>query len=71
MLMSVYFRSRIINLQEQEENELRRIREELLLRKMKLSVKFLRSILCESKEGLGLGIMKPRTMVAINTLKMH
>jgi len=71
ILTSMYFGSGIINLYEQDENELRRICEETLLRKMKLSMKFPRSVMHESKEGLGLVMMKLRMMVVINTLKMY
>ena len=45
MLTSVYFRSGIIELDEKEEIELMRITEPALLRKMGLSVKFLRTVM--------------------------
>jgi len=36
-----------------------------------LSVKFPRIVICESKDSLGLGIIKPRTMVVIYIMKMY
>ena len=47
ILKSVYFRYRIIDLNEKEKDELRRIYEELLLRKLGLSIKFLRIVIHE------------------------
>ena len=47
MLKSVYFRYRIIDLNEKEKDELRRTYEELLLRKLGLSIKFLRIVIHE------------------------
>ena len=71
ILISDYFRYRIINLYKKEEEELRRIYEELLLRKLGLSIKFLRIIMHESKDSLGLGMIKPKIIVASYVMKIY
>ena len=71
MLTSIYFRSRIIELDEKEEIELMRITEPALLRKMGLSVKFPRTVMYESQNILGMGFIKPSTMIAVQMIKMH
>jgi len=70
MIKSVYFRSGIVELNNKQEIELRRIYEELLLIKLGLSRKFPRDILHSRKSALGVGIMKPTTIIDMLKAKL-
>jgi len=67
LIKSVYFGIGIICLTPNQELELMRIYEPTILRKLNLSSKLPRRILYTRKLSLGIGIMKPSTI--IDTLK--
>jgi len=67
MIKSVYFGCGIVDLSEKQEIALQQIYEEPLLVKLGLSRKFPRDVLYSRKSALGIGIMKPSTI--IDTLK--
>ena len=67
----MYFRCGIIKLDNKEEVELIKIYKVLLLRKLDLSIKFPWAVMHTSKELLGLGFMKPKTIIAIQVLRLY
>ena len=67
MIKSVYFGCGIVDLSEKQEIALQQIYKEPLLVKLGLSRKFPRDVLYSRKSALGIGIMKPSTI--IDTLK--
>ena len=71
MLTSVYFGSGIIELSKEQEKEIMKMTEPALLRKLGLSINFPRTVMYEAHNMLGLGFMKPRTMIAAHMIKIH
>ena len=71
LIKKVYFGSGVLSLSEKQEQELKRIYEPILLRKMKLSEKFPRNVLYSRKTALGVGLLAPRTIVDILSLKLY
>ena len=65
LIAHVYFGCGIVRLLPKQEDILRKISEPVLLRKLKLSEKFPREILHARKSALGIGLMKPSTILAI------
>ena len=70
MLSNVYFRCGIIKLNENEENELRRLYEAPMLNKLGYSINFPRDIMYISKEMLGLGLFLPSTIIDMHKLAL-
>jgi len=66
---SVFFGSNIVELTPLQEKELMRIYERSLLRKIGLSKTFSCYALYTRRSALGIGIIKPSTIVAMATLK--
>ena len=71
MLTNMYYGCGIIKLNEKEEIELRWLYEPTILKKLGFSVNFPRKIMYVSKEMLGLGLLLPSTMIAIQGLKLY
>jgi len=71
LIKKVNFGSGVLSLTEKQEQELKRIYEPILLRKMKLSEKFPRNVLYSRKTALGVGLLAPRTIVDILSLKLY
>ena len=71
LIKKAYFGSGVITIPEQQEEALKRLYEPILLRKMKLSEKFPRSVLYSRKTALGVGLLAPRTIVDILSLKLY
>ena len=71
MITSVFFGYGVITLIKKEEKELQRIYKEPILVKMGLSRKFLWTILYTRKSILGIGLMKPSTIIDILKLKLY
>ena len=71
LITQVHFRCGIMTLTEAQEKELIRISEAALLRKLGLSKKFPRQILHTQKTQLGVGIMKPSSILTILSLKLY
>jgi len=67
----VYFGSGIFTISEQQEDALKRVYEPILLKKMRLSEKFPRSVLYSRKTAMGIGLLAPRTIVDILALKLY
>ena len=61
----------MIKLTPSQEKVLMEISEKVLLKKMGLSEKFPRKMLHTRKSALGVGLIKPSTMVLILSLKLH
>ena len=57
----------MLELMKKQEEKLKRMHKEPLLVKLDLSRKFLRDVLCSRKSALGVGTMKPSTIM--NVLK--
>ena len=70
MIKSVYFRCRMVNMNQQQEKELQRICKEPILIKLGLSRKFPRTVLCSRKSVLGVGLMLPSALIATLKLKL-
>ena len=71
MITNVYFGCGIFKLHRNEELELRRLYESTILRKLGFSVNFPRKLMYVSKEMLGLGLLLPSTMIAIQGMKLY
>ena len=71
MIKSVYFGCGVIELNEKQEKELRRIYEEPMLMKLGLSKKYPRAALYSQKSALGVGLMLPSTIIATLKLKLY
>jgi len=71
MTKSVFFGCGIVELNEQQEKELQRIYEEPLLVKLGLSRKFPRDVLYSRRSVLGIGIMKPSTIIVLLKAKLY
>jgi len=71
MIKSVYFGCGIVELNQSQEKELKRIYKEPLLLKLGLSRNFPRSVLYSRKSALGIGIMIPSTIIAILKAKLY
>jgi len=71
LIKQVYFGCGIIELLPAQEKILMQICESTLLKKLRLSEKFPRRILYARKSELGVGILKPTTMIAILALKLY
>ena len=71
LITSVYFGCRVLTLNPKQEEELMKISEATLLRKLGLSKRFPRKILCTRKSQLGAGILKPTTIMTILSLKLY
>ena len=71
MIKSVYFGCRIIELTNRQEQELKRIYEELLLIKLGLSRNFPRDVLYSRKSALGVRIMMPSTIINMLKAKLY
>ena len=69
-MSSIYFGSGIIELNQKQEAELKRICEAPILRKIGLSSKFLKELIYARRSALGVGLITPNTVLAIATLKL-
>jgi len=65
LVTHVYFGCGIVNITLSQKKILIKLSEPVLLRKLKLSQKFLREMLFARKAALGIGLMKPSTMIAV------
>ena len=70
-MTSVYFGAGIITLNNKQCQELKRLYEEPMLVKLKLSRKLPRDILYARRSALGVGLILPETAIAIATLKLY
>ena len=70
-MMPVFFGCGVIELNKKQEDELRRIYEQPMLIKLGLSRKYPRTALYSRKSALGIGLMKPNTIIAILKLKSY
>ena len=68
-MTKVYFGCGIFDLTAEQENELTKIYETPLLQKLKLGQKFPRTALYSRRSALGVGLMKPRTAIAAQSIK--
>ena len=70
LIKQVYFGCEVIKLTPKQEKTLLEISERAILKKLGLSEKFPRAVLHSRKTALGVGLMKPTTIVNILTLKL-
>ena len=68
LITHVYFGCGIIKMSPQQELILMKISEPVLLQKLKLSEKFPREVLYARKIALGVGLMKPSTILSVLAL---
>ena len=71
LLTSMYFSTGIISLNKKKYKELKRLYEEPILVKLKLSRKLLKDILYTQQSALGIGLISPETAIAIAILKLY
>jgi len=71
MIKSIYFGCGIFELTDNQEKELKKIYEEPLLIKLGFSRNFPRRVLYSRKSALGIGIMKPSTIINILKVKLY
>ena len=71
MIKTVFFGCGIVELNDKQEKELRRIYEEPMLRKLGLSVKFPRTALYSRRSALGVGLILPSTLIAMLKIKLY
>ena len=71
LIKKVYFGCGIMHVSKQQEKELKKIYEPVLLKKLGLSENFPRSALCSRKTALGVGLLAPRTIIDVLTLKLY
>ena len=67
----VYFGSRVLSLNQKQEDILKKIYEPVILKKMGLSEKFPRLMLYSRKTALGVGLMSPNTIISTLALKLY
>ena len=71
LLRRVYFGCGIMQLMPNQEKELIKISEPILLKKMGLSINFPRKLLYARKSALGVGLIKPSTMILILSMRLY
>ena len=71
LIKKVFFGSRVMLLADKQEITLKQIYEPVLLRKMNLSEKFLRSVLYSWKMALGIRLVAPKTIIGVLLLKLY
>jgi len=71
LIKQVYFGCEVVNLMPQQEEILQELSESTLLKKLGLSENFPRKILYSRKSELGVGILKPSTIITILALKLY
>ena len=67
----VYFGCGIISINDKQEEELMKIYEPVILKKLGLGEKFPRLCLYSKRSSLGIGLMKPKIILAILALKLY
>jgi hypothetical protein len=71
LIKSIYFGCRVVYLNKVQEKELMKIYEEPILKKIGLSAKFSRQILYAWKSALGVGIIRPSTIINTLAIKLY
>ena len=71
LIKKVYFGCGIANITRKQENELLQICERPIIKKLGLSEKFPRELLYSRKLALGIGLLKPSTIIAILATKLY
>jgi hypothetical protein len=71
MIRSVFFECGILQLRNKQQSELMLIYEKLILKKLKISKKFPKSLLYARKSMGGVRLLKPKTIIAISILKQY
>ena len=71
LIKKVYFGCGVMTLDKNQEVILQKIYEPVILRKLKLSEKFPRKVLYMRNSALGIGLLKPRTIVDLLSLKLY
>ena len=71
ILKSIFFGVAIIEINEKQIKELKRINKILIITKLQLSKNFPKILLCARKSFLGLGLISPETVMEISILKVY
>jgi len=71
MITKVYFGCGIITLSEQQEKTIMKAYEATMLNKLGLSQKFPKELIYSRREALGVGLLKPSTIIAILATKQY
>jgi len=71
LISSVYFGAEIISLNKKQCKELKKIYEEPILVKLKLSRKLPRELLYTQRVELGIGLISPKIAIAVATLRLY
>ena len=70
LLKNIFFRCRIVNLNEKQEKELQRMCKEMIAIKLRLRQKFSRYVLHTRRNVIGIGLIKLNTAITILTTKL-
>ena len=71
MLKSIFFGGGIMQISEKQCDELEKTHEVLILVKLQLSKTFPRKLMYARKSFLGLGLLPPETILAIQIIKLY
>ena len=71
LITHVYFGCGILNINPKQEEILMKLSEPVILKKIQLSVKFPREVLYARKSALGIGLMKPSTILAVLAAQLY
>ena len=71
LIKKVYFGSRVMTLDLNQEKISQKIYEPVILRKLKLSERFLRKVLCVRNSALGIYLLTLRTIIDVLLLKLN
>ena len=71
MTRSIFFGYNIVKLNKEQEYVLMKIYETLLLKKLQLEQNFPRKMLFTRQSTLGIGLVKPQTIIAIAAIKQY
>ena len=71
LLRRVYFGYGIMRLMPNQEKELMKLSENVLIKKMGLSKKFPRKLLYARWNSIGVGIIQPNTAIAMNKIRLY
>ena len=71
LINRIYFKSEIIDLSNKQDKEVKRIYKTLILKKLILSKKFPRRVLHMRRFTLGIGYIRPKTVINLLKIKLY
>ena len=71
IIRSMFFGTGIVEIIDKQNNELRKLYETLIARKLRLGAKFLRRILYTRRNTIEIRLVQPKTMIVMSILKQY